>query len=202
MIRQALERRSLAGLTDRHGGNATHIQLRLHVLLERAHSAQGCLIRVDQHHFGQWGARGEIVPFAQRTSLLDDTQHHPHIRLHDLVHSRCVNLWDHEEVDRLEGARHDKLKILVHVLGEEGRERRHHAAKHHHHLEECVQRRVPLIAAGVPCESLLVHANVPIGQVVDELDQPGNYGIQTIRLHLRTHEFDETVCRGQDPAVH
>ena len=58
------------------------------------------------------------------------------------------------------------------------------------------------LLAALAREALLVHADVPVGQQLDELDQPRHDRVQPVRLHLFAREVDEAVEGGEDPLVH
>ena len=55
---------------------------------------------------------------------------------------------------------------------------------------------------GVSVELILVHAHVPVGELLDHVHQPRHDRVQAVGLHLLPHEGEKAVGRGEDPTVH
>jgi hypothetical protein len=51
-------------------------------------------------------------------------------------------------------------------------------------------------------EPAAVHADVPVGEVVDKLDKAGNDGVEAVGGHLLGYELEQGLREGQDPPVH
>ena len=65
-----------------------------------------------------------------------------------------------------------------------------------------LQSPVTVLFAGVALEALAVHADVPVGQVVDESHQTRHDRVQPVRSHLLLHEEQQRLRERQDPAIH
>ena len=103
----------------------------------------------------------ELLAVTDGAAVLDHLLHLLDGGLDLGVDGALVDLGHHEEVHRGGGVEHDAAQVLVHELGEEGRERRHHATQHEQYLEERRERVGALVLAALAREALLVHAHVP-----------------------------------------
>eukprot|EP00160_Parvularia_atlantis_P015540 Unigene4479_Nuclearia_a/m.13690 Unigene4479_Nuclearia_a/g.13690 ORF Unigene4479_Nuclearia_a/g.13690 Unigene4479_Nuclearia_a/m.13690 type:complete len:521 (-) Unigene4479_Nuclearia_a:1533-3095(-) len=93
-------------------------------------------------------------------------------------------------------------QVLVHVLGEERRERRHHAAQGQQALVQRAQRVQAVLRAVHALEPRAVQPHVPVGQVLDEPHEPRHDRVQPVRAHLLVHKLDQRLRRREQPPVH
>mmetsp|Transcript_8962 Transcript_8962/g.29673 ORF Transcript_8962/g.29673 Transcript_8962/m.29673 type:complete len:296 (+) Transcript_8962:633-1520(+) len=173
----ALQRHAAPRLAHRLSVHLPHVELLAHILLQLADGGERLAVRVDERHLRQRCAHGQVAALAQRAARLDDGPHHLDVGFHLRVDGCVIDLGDHQKVDRRWRIRDSTPQVLIDVLGEEGRQRRHHPAEHHHHLEQGGERRAPLGRAALARKALLVHPDIPIGQLVDEIKQARHNGV-------------------------
>ena len=86
-------------------------------------------------------------------------------------------------------------QVLVQLLRHEGQERRQHARE----LQEDPMQGpvgvqlVRLVPVGRAPEATAAAADVPVGQVVDELQQRGHHAEELIGLHALVHRGDQAL---------
>mmetsp|Transcript_16342 Transcript_16342/g.29130 ORF Transcript_16342/g.29130 Transcript_16342/m.29130 type:complete len:337 (-) Transcript_16342:1806-2816(-) len=130
-------------------------------------------------------------------------QHHP---LHGRVERHVLrgHSVGGREVQPVERGRQRGLhtpQVLVHRLGEEGREGRHHAAHGQQHIVQHRQCHCGVIHAAGALEAFAVEADVDVGEILDKVDQKGRHVVKPIRLHLLLDVSDEGMAGGVEPTV-
>merc|ERR1719300_273856 len=63
-------------------------------------------------------------------------------------------------------------------------------------------RSSTILNSTLTLQSFSVHSHIPVGQIIDELDQTGNDRVQPVPRHLLGHEGEERLGEGDDPLVH
>ncbi|KAI3485375.1 hypothetical protein L1887_51349 [Cichorium endivia] len=114
----------------------------------------------------------------------------------------------HHRLERLELSLDHRVKVRLVHLGE--REEVYAAVvllvvrrgRGHVLAQALVQRRLCVVHAVLALEATAVEADVPVGQLVDQLAQTRHHRVQTVRRHLVADEADERLAAREDPAVH
>jgi hypothetical protein len=69
-------------------------------------------------------------------------------------------------------------------------------------LEQRVERRERVLLAVLALQPPPVEPDVPVRQLVDQVQQPRDDRVQPVRRHLLPDELDERLAAREDPAVH
>lgn len=85
----------------------------------------------------------------------------------------------------------DLSQVLVEVLSEEGSEGSHHSAEGHLRLVKSGEGDVGIVITSLDSSS--VQTNVDVRELVDEGDELGNDGVESVALHLLAGEADEVL---------
>ena len=90
-------------------------------------------------------------------------------------------------------------ELLEHHLRQE---RSHYADHRQQDGEQGVQHGFTVHRVPIPLKPPVVHPDVPVGKVVDELDEAGDDGVEVVGRHLLGHELQCGLYKGDDPAIH
>ena len=93
-------------------------------------------------------------------------------------------------------------QVAVHVLRYERREGRHRADHGEQDAEQRLQGVVAILATAVTLETLAVHPDVPVGQMIDKADETRHDGVEPISRHLRLNEEQQRLGEREDPLIH
>ena len=126
------------------------------------------------------------------------------------AHAALQGVVDHGVVDRgIIAPVHARGRLSVHrtrealmgLLGDEGHERRQELGEGLQDLKEGeVSARLVRVLSSLP-EAAPGATHVPVGQVVHELNEPGDDVVEPVALHLRVHITDEALEHAERPAI-
>ena len=78
----------------------------------------------------------------------------------------------------------------------------HRLAQSEQRFEQCVERCYCVFLAVLTLQSPPVEADVPIRELVNQVEQTWDDSVESVRSHLFPHEADKRLTPCQDPAVH
>ncbi len=163
------------------------------------------------HHgdAGQRLANPDRFRDPQRSAERDDPAHHGHVGLEAGIDETQVGFGVVGVVDAGRSVAvallHDQA--LVHGLGDERQDRCHELAERDENLVEGGEgcQGVPLRGGAslvaLPPEPTPGAADVPVGEIVHEIDERWNHRIEVVALHLIVDLLDEALQHRQDPPI-
>ncbi|KAH9399125.1 hypothetical protein TYRP_018028 [Tyrophagus putrescentiae] len=167
------------------------IELREDKLPQRAHLRQRLLAGTDHHHLGQRVLQREVSAVSKQPPKLHDRLHQGDLPLDGLVNQLLGHRRQQAVHRQLHTVHQHLAQVLKHRLGDEGREGRHHLHQAEEDAEEGVQGEAGVRPAGVAAlQAAAVHAHVPVGEVVDELDQARDYGVEAKAVGVEPRQED------------
>mmetsp|Transcript_70753 Transcript_70753/g.198464 ORF Transcript_70753/g.198464 Transcript_70753/m.198464 type:complete len:451 (-) Transcript_70753:426-1778(-) len=183
-----------------------HEELALHVRLQPLQILEEVGVCVDDRHAPQRLLQAHLLLLAAGAPELDEALHPAHGLLHLLVQRLGVEVRDHHPMHGLGlhgvavGER--PRQVLVDHLRDERRQRREQHAEVQQDLVEGAQRRERLVGAQDAAHPVPVQPDVPIREVLEQLGEAADDGVEAVGVHLLAHEADELVERRVDPLVH
>ncbi|KAH3671882.1 hypothetical protein OGAPHI_000068 [Ogataea philodendri] len=156
----------------------SHVQLLNNVVLQSLNVLKVRWVGVENNQLLQWSLQRDGLLFSDVSSQINDLLHSRHSKLDLLINQRLVHNRIRQEVDRVGALTSEKS------------------------IGQCVHGLQTIVNTVLALQSLSVETNVPVGQLVNQVQQLWNNGVQTVLFHLSTDELDQRLDRGQQPAVH
>jgi hypothetical protein len=138
--------------------------------------------------------QGDILALSDLTSL-DDC-------LVDEVLVELRNLKEVDGVGAVFGGLDAEPEVLVEGIGDEGHVGTEKEGELEQHIEQDVEGNQLILRTCFSLESGSVESDVPVGEVLEELEQFGDDGVESVLLHLCSDGFDEVLGTCDDPPVH
>mmetsp|Transcript_50895 Transcript_50895/g.114448 ORF Transcript_50895/g.114448 Transcript_50895/m.114448 type:complete len:741 (+) Transcript_50895:1036-3258(+) len=165
------------GVALGHDGHALQRGLQAHLLALAAGSAQP--------HHGLHAANGGHDIRVDRLLISLGNPHEVHgLRLHWVT------------IGQRSG------QVPVDELGEEGRHRGEQHRGFQQHAVESAEGRERLVGPQGAAHPRTVHADVHVGEVLEEGNETRHNSVQAVCLHFLPNKLDEAMCVGVHPLVH
>lgn len=183
------------------------VELGLDVVLERENVIKVLLVSVDDDESLERGLETDGTALTGETSKLNDLLHARDLALNIVVQELGTDRWEWKEMD---GSgilwKHLLWNVLlesvVDVLSNVWGEWSQCPDKDKENLKEGVQSVEGILDSELSLQTLAVEANVPVGDVVNHLEDTRNDSVEAVSLHLSINVGQETLAVGKNPSIH
>jgi hypothetical protein len=181
------------------------VDLLLDVGLQAVNTRDAGFVAGDDCETDDGFLQGDILALSDLTSLDDHILHPLDVKFDCLVDEVLVELRNLKEVDGVGavfGGLDAEPEVLVEGIGDEGHVGTEKEGELEQHIEQDVEGNQLILRTCFSLESGSVESDVPVGEVLEELEQFGDDGVESVLLHLCSDGFDEVLGTCDDPPVH
>ncbi len=144
-------------------------------------------VGVCRYH--DWLLEGDFLALTGETTGIDDTLHVLHAFLDLSVDQLLLCLRPQQEMDTLLVVglvrfRDHLHQIQEHHISDERYEWAHTNAGIQEHLKQDVQRDGPVLLTGVTLQASAVEADIPVGELLQELEELRDNQVEFVSVHL------------------